>query len=76
MGTPRPRTNQNPTKQKDQQMTTTWQQPIRPMEVYPHCLELWRPVLFIRTTTNGWEAMSISGAIWSNENASIRETVR
>jgi len=50
-----------------------WQQPIRPMEVYPHALEVWRPVLFIRATTKGWEAMTVSGAIWSNEWASIRE---
>jgi len=73
MGTARPRTNQNPTKQKGQPMTTTWEQPIRPMEVYPHALEVWRPVLFIRATSKGWEAMSISGAIWSSEHASIRE---
>jgi len=57
-------------------MESTWQQPIRPMEVFPHCLDVWRPVLFIRATGNGWEAMTISGAVWSQEYASIREVAR
>lgn len=46
------------------------------MEVFPHCLDVWRPVLFIRATGNGWEAMTISGAVWSQEYASIREVAR
>jgi hypothetical protein len=57
-------------------MTTTWQQPIRPLEVFPRSLELWRPVLFIRATTNGWEAMSYSGAVYSCETALIREAAQ
>ena len=55
-------------------MIYSWQQPIRSLEVYPTELEVWRPVLFIRPRTErGWEAMTVSGAVWTNEDASIRE---
>ena len=55
-------------------MNHPWQQPIRPLEVYPTPLELWRPVLFIRPRTNGgWEVTTVAGSTWSNDDSTIRE---
>ncbi len=55
-------------------MNHPWQQPIRPLEVYPTPLELWRPVLFIRPRTNGgWEVITVAGSTWSNDDSTIRE---
>ena len=55
-------------------MNHPWQQPIRPMEVYPTELEMWRPILFIRPRTNGgWEVITVAGGVWTDETASIRE---
>ena len=55
-------------------MNHPWQQPIRPLEVYPRELEVWRPVLFIRPGfERGWEVMTAAGAVWTTDDASIRE---
>lgn len=55
-------------------MIHPWQQPIRPLEVYPTPLELWRPVLFIRPHTDGgWEVMTVAGSTWTNNDSTIRE---
>jgi len=50
-----------------------WQQPLRPMDVYPTGVDVWRPVLFVRPRGSmGWEAMTTSGNVWNEENSAIR----
>jgi len=54
-------------------MNHPWQQPIRPLEVYPTELKMWRPVLFIRPKTDrGWEVITMSGSQWSSNEAVLR----
>jgi len=50
-----------------------WQQPIRPLEVYPDKCTIWCRVLFIRPMhPRGWEVTTLSGNVWNNLEAELR----
>lgn len=53
-------------------MNHPWQQPIRPLFVIPHGQSFKCDVLFIKPLhIRGWEVITTSGNVWSDENAMI-----